>query len=93
MTDYKKGDYVMYDERELGRVVYVREVDGAIFVCYSTGCTASNTPMKKLRLATDEEFKSNKFARLLGYHRFDDYCPDYDPLFCSFYCPEKRKRG
>lgn len=90
MTKFKKGDYVMYDNRELGRVATVRD-DGAIFVCYSTGCTAANTPPEKLRLATDEEVKSNKFARQLGYHRFDYYCPEYDALFCSAYCPERGK--
>lgn len=92
MTKFNKGDFVMYDERELGRVATVRD-DGAIFVCYSTGCTAANTAPEDLRLATEEEYKSNKFARHLGYHRFDDFCPDYDALFCSFYCPEKGKRG
>lgn len=92
MQKFNKGDFVMYDDRELGRVATVRD-DGAIFVCYSTGCTAANTSPKDLRLATEKEVRACEFASHLGFHRFDDYCPEYDYDVCSSYCPEKQKRG
>lgn len=89
MQKFNKGDFVMYDDRELGRVATVRD-DGAIFVCYSTGCTAANTPKEKLRLATEKEMKkAGAMVKLIGFNRFNPTCPDYDSYTCKSLCPDK----
>lgn len=91
MTKFKKGDYVIDHNQDFGRVARAEEGSNHVSVCYTEGCTSALTLTKGLRLATDEEIKSFPFAQRLGYHRFDDYCPDYEYECCSFYCPEKRK--
>lgn len=88
MQKFNKGDFVMYDDRELGRIATVRD-DGAIFVCFSTGCTAASTPVEKLRPATKYEISCCKISEDLGFHRFDDSCPEFDPSCCLAFCPEK----
>ena len=91
MTKFKKGDYVIYNNQDLGRVARVGEGSEYVSVCYTVGCIGALTLKKGLRLATDEEIKSFPTAKRLGHHRFDDCCPDYEYECCSFYCPEKRK--
>lgn len=91
MTKFKKGDYVIDDNQDLGRVVKTKENNKYVSVCYTKGCTSALTLIERLRLATDEEIKSFSDAEHLGHHRFDDCCPDYEYECCSFYCPEKRK--
>ena len=91
MQKFNKGDFVMYDNKVFGRVARAEEGSKYVFVCYTLGCQGDGTPEEKLRLATDEEINSFSSAERLGYHRFDDYCPDYEYEYCSFYCPKKRK--
>ena len=81
------GDYVIYNESELGRVT--KQVKGTVYVCFSTGCTAASTPVEKLRPATKYEISSCKTSEDLGFHRFDDSCPGFNPSCCSAFCPEK----
>jgi hypothetical protein len=92
MDIYKPGDYVVYEERQLGRVA---RMDGrGVFVCYTNGCTAANSPLCYLRHATEHEVRlyGDEKAKKLGHHRFDAECPDYDPASCSAFCPEKGGR-
>ncbi|WP_304598277.1 hypothetical protein [Adlercreutzia caecimuris] len=84
----KKGDYVLFDtgfgDCDLGRVA---SVSGNIaFVCFSTGCTASACTQEYLRVIEPSECEE---SISFGHHRFDDFCPDYDPDCCSAYCPDK----
>lgn len=81
MSDYEYGDYVVYDpgycEPEIGR--YVRSnAAGSAYVCYHDGCTEA----RLLRPATDEEIAGA--SPHIGYHRFDQECPDYDGSCCSY---------
>lgn len=85
MSDYEFGDYVVYDpgycEPEIGR--YVRSnAAGSAYVCYHDGCTAACTEASMLRPATDEEIAGA--SPHIGYHRFDQKCPDYDGSCCSY---------
>lgn len=79
------GDFVAYDpgykEPEIGRVTRVR--GDTVFVCYSGGCTAAATPRALVRPATAAEIA--RAGGRLGYHRFDDTCPQHDPE-CCFGC-------
>ena len=84
MIKYRYGDYVAYDpgwrEPEIGRVTRAR--GDVVFVCYSDGCTAACTEASMLRPATDEEIAG--VSPHIGYHRFDQECPDYDGSCCSY---------
>ncbi len=88
---FSPGDYVVYDNRQVGRVASVRA--DTCFVCYSTGCTAASTPASLLTHATAEEAaRAEAKHGPLGHHRFDPACPDYDDAVCAAYCPDKRKK-
>lgn len=89
MTDFAFGDYVMYNNRELGRVIGVR-ADGNVSVCYSTGCTAGSTPACLLTRATREQIATVPDASRFGFHRFDGTCPKYQPEICAAFCPDKQ---
>lgn len=88
MEIYKPGDYVVYDERHLGRVA---KVDEGVFVCFTNGCTAANTPLRYLRHATEYEVRlyGEEKAKRLGYRRFDEWCSDYNWESCRAFCPNK----
>lgn len=88
MTDFAFGDYVMYNNRELGRVIGVR-ADGSVSVCYSTGCTAGSTPAHLLTHATREQIAAVPDHASLGFHRFNGACPKYRPEICAAFCPDK----
>lgn len=84
---YKFGDWVVYDngyKQEIGRVTECRE--RSAFVCYSRGCTASSTPLEYLRPATDAEIA--QAPERIGFHRFDETCPDYEEDFFCHTCRE-----
>ena len=91
MSEYGYGDYVAYDpgyrEPEIGRVTRAR--GDVVFVCYSDGCTAAATPRAYVRPATAAE--TARASERLGYHRFDDACPQYDPR-CCFGCIHDESR-
>ena len=72
------GDYVIYNNKEVGRVVSVCEKDNSAFVCYGEGCTAARTPV---RLLQKYKGPTDQYQNL-GYHRFDSSCPDFDPDVC-----------
>ena len=85
------GDYVVYESDykppEIGRVVS-ETIDGdGYFVCYHSGCTAASTPKDMLRAATADEIASAPHG--LGYHRFDDSCPEYDDRICYGICHDR----
>lgn len=86
----KRGDYVKYDrgyDYVHGRVASFKD-SGAVFVCFSTGCTAAACNPDRLEvIEQDEKIKNIKF----GHHRFDKTCPDYDQEVCGAYCPDKKK--
>lgn len=86
MQEYNFGDYVVFDDGyrppELGRIT-TDEGKNFVHVCYHEGCTAAATNREQIRLATQEEIDANDIH--FGYHRFDDYCPDYDRDAC-FMC-------
>lgn len=89
--EYGWGDYVVYKcsyrPPEIGRVVREQPDTNAVFVCYHSGCTAALTPKDMLRPATDDEIASAPSD--LGYHRFDDDCPQYREDVCYGYCGER----
>lgn len=84
MTEYRYGDYVVYDpgykEPEIGRVTR-QGAYGNWFVCYHEGCTAACTPADMLRPATKREVLGA--SPRIGYHRFDAECPDCDEMACG----------
>lgn len=88
MADFAYGDYVIYQGRDLGRVIAVRD-GGNVSVCYSTGCTAGLTPAHLLTKATPEQVRTNPDYKNLGFHRFDMTCPKYRADICSAFCPDK----
>ena len=80
---YNFGDYVLYNngyKQEVGRVTKVCEARQVAWVCYHEGCTAACTPIDMLT-----PYDGPVLNGRLGYHRFDDHCPDYDPN-CCFDC-------
>ncbi len=84
---YEFGDWVVYDpgyKQEIGRVTECGE--SSAFVCYTHGCTASSTPLKHLRPATDAEVAHA--SALIGYHRFDPTCPSRNEE-CCYMCRAK----
>lgn len=90
---FKRGDYVVYTTKgELGRVV---EDSGEYNtkVCYSTGCTGASTPNDMLIKAADlnKDYPNIRAIdiRQLGFHRFDESCPDYNPDYCYRDCYAK----
>lgn len=87
--DFEFGDYVVYEpgykEPEIGRVA--SKFDDDYFVCYHCGCTSSSTHASMLRPATEDEVRTA--PKDLGYHRFDDHCPDFDENTCFRSCIER----
>lgn len=79
--DYSFGDWVVYADREIGRVASV-EGDAA-FVCYSHGCTAAKTPLRLIEPYIPQAHGHLRKDPLIGFHRFDDSCPEYDPDVCE----------
>lgn len=57
-----------------------------IFVCYSSGCTASCTDISMLRPATSSEIRS---SGPVGFNRFNRYCDKYDPD-CCYMCKARK---
>ena len=58
-------------------------------VCYSQGCTVARTDCGML-----EPYDRDKFPDLvpdmrIGFHRFDDDCPEYDSAVC-FGCKQSK---
>lgn len=54
MKDFKEGEYIIYqngDRYELGKIK--RIVNGTIFVYYTSGDTASKTPISHLHKLTN----------------------------------------
>lgn len=90
---FEFGDYVAYEpgygEAQIGRVT---EDAGNEFllVCFHDGCTAAYAPREKLRHATDEEIEAA--SPDIGFHRFDESCPDYDRDAC-FMCEHAGYEG
>lgn len=86
MSDYRYGDYVVYDpgykDPEIGRVTGISGTGW--FVCFDMGCTSKSTPAGLLRPATPDEIAAAPAG--IGYHRFDDECPDWDPRICYASC-------
>lgn len=80
--EYGRGDWVVYTvKNQLGRVWQDR--GDRCSVCYHEGCTPAMTPKELLRPydpAIDGEVNPN-----LGYNRFKESCPEYDPD-CCFGC-------
>lgn len=89
----RKGDWVVYEigsRREIGRVWRVG--DRVAFVCYHFGCTAAATPIELLRpYDRDADDDLVPDARI-GFHRFDDECPVYEPQVCGGCKEEKNDR-
>ncbi len=86
----KRGDWVVFDpqrRRQIGRVASVG--DKVAFVCYSHGCTAASSPLDLLVPYDPDLFPDLAPDARIGFHRFDDYCPSYDPTFCP-QCRGKR---
>lgn len=80
----RRGDWVVCEagsRREIGRVWRVGEKTA--FVCYRFGCTAAATPLDMLRPYDGEADSDLVPDKRIGFHRFDDECPDYDPMFCG----------
>lgn len=91
---FEFGDYVLYsngNKREVGRVLRMSDDGLSAYVCYHEGCTAACTSVDMLKLLDvnqlgNMEFKVPYNVTRLGHHRFDKYCPDYDPECCCG-CP------
>lgn len=84
MTDaYAFGDWVVFDPGycapEVGRVT--EDTGRTAYVCYHQGCTAAGTDKRHLRRATMEEILSA--PRGIGFHRFDEACPERDEELCG----------
>ena len=81
----KRGDWVVFEPgytREIGRVWRYDAEENACSVCYSHGCTAAMTSAAYLRPydpARDADLEPDP---RIGFHRFDDVCPEYDPKVC-----------
>lgn len=92
---YRRGDWVVYvpdhGSPEIGRVWSVRE--GACGVCYSRGCTVAVTPTELLRRYDETEFPDLVPDARIGHHRFEETCPDHDPLVCGGCKPGMATRG
>lgn len=89
MSKFKHGDWVIYDpgyKQEIGRVTEAGEQ--VAWVCCSQGCTAAATLLVHLRKAT-EQGVAKMGNPLIGFHRFDDDCPSYEPEACFAFCPSK----
>lgn len=82
----KFGDYVVYlPNNKVGRVTEVR--GDKAFVCYTDGCTAAGTPLELIREATESEIRGAD--PLIGFHRFDKYCPNRVDEAC-YMCKAER---
>lgn len=85
------GDFVRYrpggDVEEIGRVASFG-AEGRVFVCFSSGCTASACSEHQLVVIKPTEAL---IGRCLGYHRFDDHCPEFNPVAC--YCCADKERS
>lgn len=81
---YERGDWVVFDDgfrRKAGRVWRMGE--GVAFVCFHRGCTAAATPLSMLRPYDREADAGIPADAMVGFHRFDGSCPDYEPMFCG----------
>lgn len=96
LEELNRGDFVVYTKgtkEELGRIA--RKIEPATyFVCYSEGCTASNTPRECLRKASQDDIKricskTHIIPSRIGYNRFNETCSEYDEEDCLDICPEK----
>ena len=88
---YKFGDWVVYSNGgcdQIGRVTCMSKDGKGAFVCYHHGCTASYTSLGLLK-PYDESKHIVKKDFHIGYHRFDDSCPDYDEVVCNCCNPDK----
>lgn len=76
MENYNFGNWVVYDPGfktpEIGRVT--EDKGNSVFVCYSIGYTAASTYKVSLRRATEAEILEAPEG--IGYHRFDNWCPN-----------------
>ena len=84
------GDWVVYDPgytQDIGRAVEFSDDGEITWVCFSTGCTAASCASRYLRLATEDEIA--KADKGIGFHRFDEFCPEYDDACCA-HCRAKR---
>ena len=85
---FEFGDWVVYDtgyKMEIGRVTECR--DDYAFVCYHQGCTAAATPLEHLRPAKRGEIENAD--KSIGFHRFDESCPEREESAC-FMCGAKK---
>lgn len=83
------GDWVLYrkgDCEQIGRVASVSE-RGNAFVCFHAGCTAACTPVDMLEPYTGP---LDDTSITIGYHRFDEFCPDYDEE-CCYMCKARKQ--
>lgn len=88
----KHGDWVVFDngyKREIGRVTSVTKSGKGAFVCYSHGCTAALTEMKHLHIYDATTDKDIKPDIEIGFNRFSDSCPIFDPECCFTDCVRK----
>lgn len=86
------GDWVVYDNggsRQIGRVISVAKDGESAFVCYSHGCTAARTRIECLHLYDAELDKDVKPDIGIGFNRFADFCPVFDPDCCYRDCVSK----
>lgn len=86
---FNRGDWVRHDDGS-GKVEYGRVAKDdykKTYVCFLEGeCSARDCNPEYLSIAEPGTFNPNP---LIGFHRFDDSCPDYDPTLCSTLCPDK----
>lgn len=83
MTDFKRGDWVVYDPgytQDIGRVWEDR--GDKVFVCYHFGCTAAASPKYYLSLYDPDKYPDLVPDARIGFHRFDRSCPYYDSSVC-----------
>ena len=81
-----RGDWVVYEtdgERRVGRVWKLSDDGEDAFVCYTTGCTASRTPLEMLRPYDRDADSDLTCDAWIGHYRFQGSCPDYDSSICG----------
>lgn len=90
MDTFSFGDYVVYDPGytcEVGRFVSYGKDTSTSFVCFHEGCTAACTPTDMLYPYTGS---LDNVSKSIGYHRFDEFCPDYDEE-CCYMCKARKQ--
>lgn len=86
------GSWVVYNPGyriELGRVAKISDDGTKAFVCYSQGCTSASTEIRFLEEYDVKKHPNLKIDPLIGYHRFSESCPDFDPEYCYQSCIER----